>query len=791
MTNDVFTLDENNNAAIRTLGVNPGSAETNSPSVFTEDENGNTCIRVTGSGGSVDESKVIVLSDTIPTADADSLGKFYCYKGTTNASYTHGYVYECVEGSAYYVANIAFEQSTFASESFEKAGQLIVDAGVSDPTEVTGGTMTYALAGNLWSIVFTDENGNDLNTPYSIYTDDLEQDYDILPVIDPSDFVDGQVVSMIINNVSEEQGYVWERIDLQPAAKLGRYLAGWNCATGLAMTNPPESPYEYTTGDYFIVGVVATGGASNYKPNGSSYTTGVASSTVESESVSVNDMYLYDGTNWTLLKTGSTVTSVNGQTGDVTVQETLVSGTNIKTINGNSVLGSGNMQISGFLPFPAGWTTNGTTKALCDDIAADTITVKGSAFLGEVTCSDLPAGISNSEINVYINDGTTAANKVIILELTSGNVAPYRWIYVYWNGGTDTSGWKTWQETLVSGTNIKTINNTSILGSGNITTEAIQVSTMPTAGVDELGKVYQFIGTTDANYTHGYFYECVSDGQNPATYSWSNIQVQMSSGGLPSQTGNSGKFLVTDGTNASWSDTVNHIKMVKATDFAALDITNGSFVFPTIFQLYCWDVSNAKPKIQFYWKDNTLSSSISFKEKNILPSSGIMLGSASNIFANVYTNKINNGVDITVPTIGGTLALQIATMPTAGSTYEGTIYQFTGTTDSTYTNGHFYKCVSDGGNPATYSWEEVQLGGGGGSTGTTASLVVADWSSNTQTVNVTGVTASNNVIVAPAPLSAEDYADAGVLCTNQGAGTLTFTCKTTPTNDITVNIIIM
>ena len=187
------------------------------------------------------------------------------------------------------------------------------------------------------------------------------------------------------------------------------------------------------------------------------------------------------------------VTSVNNQTGDVTVQETLVSGSNIKTINGNSVLGSGDMQISGFLPFPAGWTTNGTTKALCDDIAADTITVKGSAFLGEVTCSDLPASISNSEINVYINDGTTAANKVIILELTSGNVSPYRWIYVYWNGGSDTSGWKTWQETLVSGVNIKTINGTSLLGSGDITTEAIQVSTMPTAGADELGKVYQFI----------------------------------------------------------------------------------------------------------------------------------------------------------------------------------------------------------------------------------------------------------------------------------------------------------
>lgn len=319
MADDIFTLDDNNNAAIRTVSVKAGASETNSPVIFTTDENGNACVRVMGGAGSLDESKIIIKSAEIPVASADELGKFYCYSGTTDATYTHGYIYECVVGSTYYTANIAFDQGTFASESFEKAGQLIVDAGVTDPTEVTGGTMTYALAGNIWSIVFTDTNGNALNTPYNIYTDDLEQDYDILPVIDPSEFTDGQVVGMLINNVREIQGYIWERLDVQPAAKLGRYLSGWNCATGLAVTNPPESPYEYTTGDYFIVSTVATSSASNYKPNGSQYVIGQASTAIETATVSVNDTYLYDGTNWTLLKTGSAVTSINGQTGDVTL----------------------------------------------------------------------------------------------------------------------------------------------------------------------------------------------------------------------------------------------------------------------------------------------------------------------------------------------------------------------------------------------------------------------------------------------------------------------------------------
>ena len=213
------------------------------------------------------------------------------------------------------------------------------------------------------------------------------------------------------------------------------------------------------------------------------------------------------------------VTSVNGQTGAVTVQETLVNQTNIKSINGNTLLGSGDLQISGFLPFPAGWTTNGTTKALCDDVAADSSAVKGSAFLGEVTCNDLPASIANSEINVYINDGTTAANKVIILELTSGTTAPYRWIYVYWNGGTNTSGWQTWQEPLVSGTNIKTVNNTSLLGSGNITIDSLPTQT---------GNSGKFL-TTDGS-----------------SASWATVDA------LPSQTGQSGKVLSTNGTTASW-----------------------------------------------------------------------------------------------------------------------------------------------------------------------------------------------------------------------------------------------
>ena len=72
----------------------------------------------------------------------------------------------------------------------------------------------------------------------------------------------------------------------------------------------------------------------------------------------------------------------------------------------------------------------------------------------------------------------------------------------------------------------------------------------------------------------------------------------------------------------------------------------------------------------------------------------------------------------------------------------------------------------------------------------TVTLTVAGWNNKTQTVTATGVTASNDVIVAPAPSSIENYTDATIYCSGQWSNSLTFTCDTTPTSAITVNVMI-
>ena len=72
-----------------------------------------------------------------------------------------------------------------------------------------------------------------------------------------------------------------------------------------------------------------------------------------------------------------------------------------------------------------------------------------------------------------------------------------------------------------------------------------------------------------------------------------------------------------------------------------------------------------------------------------------------------------------------------------------------------------------------------------------ATLTTAGWSSNSQSVAVIGVTASNTVIVAPSLDSQEDYLKSGIICTTQAANSLTFTYKVIPTVAMTVNVVIL
>ena len=71
----------------------------------------------------------------------------------------------------------------------------------------------------------------------------------------------------------------------------------------------------------------------------------------------------------------------------------------------------------------------------------------------------------------------------------------------------------------------------------------------------------------------------------------------------------------------------------------------------------------------------------------------------------------------------------------------------------------------------------------------TATLSSGSWSNSTQSVTVTGMTSSTIVIVSPAPASVVAYRNSGIYCSAQATNSLTFTCTTTPTSNITVQVL--
>lgn len=115
-----------------------------------------------------------------------------------------------------------------------------------------------------------------------------------------------------------------------------------------------------------------------------------------------------------------------------------------------------------------------------------------------------------------------------ILKMQSSSDTMY---FVLRNQAQTISGVKTF--TTLPETSVVPTTNNQLVNKAYVDSIAssIQVDEMPTASQSELDKIVQFVGTTDATYTNGYFYKCVSDGETPPTYSWINVDVQAGGGG--------------------------------------------------------------------------------------------------------------------------------------------------------------------------------------------------------------------------------------------------------------------
>lgn len=145
----------------------------------------------------------------------------------------------------------------------------------------------------------------------------------------------------------------WQIDDL---SALWKFLSLRDATTWLPISFPLQTPYAYSTWDYFVVETVSTATPPvNYRPVGSSYD-GTASSTAETDELEVWDVYIYDGSVWLLQSNHWKTTTfaniawdpydnTNLTTALNAKQDTLVSGTNIKTVNNTSLLWSGDVDV--------------------------------------------------------------------------------------------------------------------------------------------------------------------------------------------------------------------------------------------------------------------------------------------------------------------------------------------------------------------------------------------------------------------------------------------------------------
>lgn len=242
------------------------------------------------------------------------------------------------------------------------------------------------------------------------------------------------------------------------------------------------------------------------------------------------------------------------------------------------------------------------------------------------------------------------------------------------------------------------------------------------------------VGTTDTVW--------VWDSDTNAWVDTGNAGIE-----LPDQTGNAGKFLTTDGTDASWSDKPLVNTNPNSTSTSLIIGNNNGSGSSVGVNAIC------------------LTHMGSYGGWISLGNNAIAIGATKN-------SSGANSINIGGTSCSGNYAIQLGGNRTNSDANTFKVGN---------NNGNFEIMSADGTIP-TARLTKVD---------STITLTAADWSSKTQTVNVTGMTATGVVLVSPDPADQADYVSAGIICTAQAAGTLTFTCDTVPSGDVDVNVVML
>lgn len=481
-----------------------------------------------------------------------------------------------------------------------------------------------------------------------------------------------------------------------------------------------------------------------------------------------------DGSDWKDADQKGQVTSVNGQTGDVVIPDELPSQTGhsgeFLTTDGTDAswasvdaLPDQTGQSGKFL------TTDGSSASWSNKPLVNLATGAGAVAAGLSSEASSYSAVSygayarsRARYSICLGSGYASAEWSIVCGITS-EVSQSATGAIQLGYGTNSDA-STFKVGLVTSTSPFASGNYELLSSDGTIPEARLADT--TNAVQ--GQVLALDSNLDAVWT------------------------TPSGGGLPSQTGNSGKFLTTDGTDASWGDALTDTG-TKGTNL------NGYAIFG---QCKARDSSLA---IGASANINTVGGGYNLAVGNNATVGGgsynVAIGSSTNIGSNSsgantllgYSARSSSRYNIAIGSYannngGGqqekSIAIGFGANVKATGAIQIGVFNHVNSDANTFkvgnNNGNYEMMSADGTIPHARLTNAVQ----------SASVTIAttDWSSNTASVTVSGLTATSVVWVAPDNASQSAYTTAGVYASSQSADTLVFNCVTTPTSALTINV---
>ena len=232
----------------------------------------------------------------------------------------------------------------------------------------------------------------------------------------------------------------------------------------------------------------------------------------------------------------------------------------------------------------------------------------------------------------------------------------------------------------------------------------IQVEVMPIAVAAEAGKIYQYIGATNTNYTNGYFYKCVEGVGGDGYVAPDNITYP-----YYYYLEYNNDIIAKIYSNYKCGGYDDHLYYYKNNNLSNSIATRDSTKYPygsDVMWISCYrngEQVNANMAINYvgsafdynFETFNTQNDLITYlntpdyhwERVNVQPEAPAQLQADWNQNDSSAFDYIKNKPEIQT--------IQVATLPTASAKYIGKIVQYIGQTNITATKGYFYWCSAD------------------------------------------------------------------------------------------------